>query len=183
MTYLIIVILAIACIISYFFVPTEVFAAFMIIWLGWSVYALMMKRRTEQNSSSSIFMEMRKNDRGHVFYNYISAFAKQSTWIDERMEVLGGFSETYVTLAEELKDSMEGNFEKANNYMRACDYNDMSSKKKYQEKIDALYKKNRIVLEKINELIEQLAEIENSADDVSTERVDDIIAALREMQL
>ena len=181
MTYLIIVLLAIACIVSFFYVPTWVFVVFVLIWLGWSVFALIFLRHTQEEEDASIFSQMRRNDRGRVFTQYINEFSRQSTWLEERAKVLEDFSESYSSLADDLKNAMQGNFEKANNYMRACDYRDVESKRKYKIKVDVLFKNNKEFLDKINNLIEQLAEIENSADDISTERVDDIIESLKEM--
>lgn len=181
MTYLIIVFLAIACIVSFFYVPTWVFAIFIMIWLGWSVFALFVMRRSDEEEEASVFYQMKKNDRGRIFTQYINGFSQQSGWLMERAKVLGDFSESYMSLADDLKDAMEGNFEKANNYMKACDYRDPESKRKYKIKIETLFQNNKEVLDKINDLIGQLAEIENSADDVSIERVDDIIESLKEM--
>ena len=181
MAYLIIAILAIACIVSFFYVPTWVFVIFVIIWLGWSIFALALQRHTDEEEEASVFSQMRKNDRGRIFSSYINNFIQQDRWLEERTAVLADFSESYMSLADDLKNAMQGNFEKANNYMRACDYRDAQSKNKYRGKIDALFQSNKEVLEKINDLIGQLAEIENSADDVDTTRVDDIIESLKEM--
>lgn len=182
MTYAIIAILAIACIISFFFVPAWVFAVFVVIWLAWSLYALLlMNKSAKEDESSNIFAMMKQNDKRRLFSNHIKSFQEQSVWIEERMEVLKGFSESYYSLAENLKEAMYGNFEKANNYMRACDYHNSESMQKYTCKINDLFNENKSILDKLNDLIEQLAEIDNSADNVDTGRVDDIIESLKQM--
>lgn len=187
MTYLIIVALAIACIISYFFVPTGVFAAFILIWLGWSVYALIKLKgsSTETSGESEIFLEMRQNDRGRIFFNYISGFRQQYSRLEERNETLRDFSgDGYEDCAESFRDAVLLNFEKAKNYMKACDYRDQASKKDYQSKIDALYRNNQNILNQQNELIGLLAEADNAAESehkANMARVEDIMASLREM--
>ena len=181
MAYAIIVLLAIACFISYFYVSTGVFAAFIVVWLAWSVYALFLQKKSDEEDEQSVFFRMRKNDKRHLFTKQINSFAQQDRWLDERMAVLKGFSENYASLAEDLKLAMEGNLEKANNYIRACDFNDPESRKKYTERISNIQTSNKLILDKINDLIEQLAEIENSADEIDTERIDDIIASLKEI--
>lgn len=180
MIYVIIIFLAALCIASYFFVPVWAFGIFIVVWLLWSVFALAVMRKggTEEES---IFSRMRKNDKGHIFGRYISNFSKQDSWLQERTKILGDFSPQYMDLAENLRQAMEANFEKANTYMKACDYNNEISKQNYRIKIEALYQNNCEIIEKINALISQLAELENTADEVNVERVDDIIASLKEI--
>ena len=179
MVYGIIVLLAILCIVSYFFVPTGVFAVFIIIWLGWSVYALVISGHGDEEDN--IFSEMKKNDKAHVFSKYINSFMLQDKWLDERAVTLQDFSPQYMDLAVSLKEAMNSNFEKANNYIKACDYHSDFSKRDYSAKVENLYQKNSEILERMNTLIGQLAEIENSSENVNMERIDDIISSLKEM--
>ena len=181
MIYGIIVLLAILCIASYFFVPTAVFAIFIVIWLLWSIFALVITSRSG-TEAESVFSRMRKNDKAHVFSKYINSFVTQDNWLTERVKTLQDFSPQYLDLVETLKDAMNSNFEKANNYMKACDYHNDFSRREYSRKVEALYQNNCEIIERINVLIGQLAELENSVDDVNMERIDDVIAALKEIQ-
>ena len=180
MVYVIIIVLAILCIASYFFVPTGVFAIFIGVWLIWSIYALAVVNRNG-TEEESVFSRMKKNDKAHVFSKYISNFSTQYNWLCERSVILQEFSPQYFDLAENLQNAMNANFEKANTYMKACDYHNDFSKQEYRNKVEALYQSNCQIIERINALIGQLAELENSADEVNIERVDDIIASLQEI--
>lgn len=180
MAYGIIVLLAVLCIISYFFVPLWVFGIFMVVWLLWSIFVLAVTRRTEPEEES-VFARMRRHDRSHIFGKYITSFANQDKWLLERTATLKEFSPEYLELALNLQSAMDANFEKADTYMKACDYHDDISKQKYRNKIDVLYHNNCEIIERINTLIGQLAELENSAEHVDMERVDDIIASLKEL--
>ncbi|MBR1865902.1 MAG: hypothetical protein IJ801_05285 [Lachnospiraceae bacterium] len=180
MIYIIIILLALLCIASYFIVPVWAFGIFIAVWLIWSLFALTVMRKSG-GAEDSVFSKMKKNDKGHIFGKYISSFVTQDRWLLERTAILRDFSPEYLDLAQNLQDAMDANFEKANTYMRACDYHDDISKQNYRNKIDVLYQNNCQIIEKINALIGQLAEIENTADEVNMERVDDILASLKEI--
>ncbi len=180
MAYGIIVVLAVLCIISFFYVPLWVFGIFMVVWLLWSVFVLAVLRKAEPEVES-VFARMRQHDRNHIFGRYIADFADQDKWLLERTAALQEFSPEYLDLAVNLQSAMDANFEKADTYMKACDYHDDASRQKYKNKIDMLYHNNCEIIDRINTLIGQLAELENSAEQVDMERVDDIIASLKEL--
>lgn len=179
--YGIIALLGIFCIISFFFLPIPAFAAIFAVWLGWSIFALKVLRKRDRIDDFSIFSEMRSNDRRGTFKKYIEGFAVQYDNLEERRKVLEEFSPEYNELADSVLDALNANFSKANRYMIACDYKNTSSVQKYTRKINDIFNENNLMIEKINALIGQLAEIENTADHVSTTNIDDLLEALKEM--
>ncbi len=153
------------------------------VWLAWAIILLILKKKGAQKDDKdlSVFDKMRVNDERKIFANFISGFEQQDEWLEKRKGVLAEFSESYVSLGEDMDRAMSSNFEKANNYMRACDYDDRDSVQKFTNKIGGLYKQNEAIVDKINDLIEQLAEVENTAEDVDTSHIDDILESLKQM--
>ncbi|MCR5624225.1 MAG: hypothetical protein K6G11_03170 [Lachnospiraceae bacterium] len=173
---------SLAAIFAIILLPLDMIAPIAGIWLAWIITMIVLKKKTiPEEAEKSIFDKMRENDRGKIFQGYIESFEEQEKWLQRRTKVLEEFSDSYASLGYDMDFAMKSNFEKANNYMRACDYEDRDNMENYRKKIDSLYMKNDEILDKINALIEQLAEIENTAEEVDTTHIDDLIESLKQM--
>ncbi len=177
-------VLGLLCLVGFFVLPKPIFVITLVAWLSWSVYSLktMNEATDETQIERNVFDEMKKNDRGKLFSRQISIFEGQQSRINDRLKILNEFSEgSYTSLGEDLRIAITGNFEKANNYIHACDFADRDSINQHMANLNNLCAENENTLDKINELINQLAEIENSTENVDTKHIDDLLESLRQI--
>ncbi|MDO5154552.1 MAG: hypothetical protein Q4D51_01170 [Eubacteriales bacterium] len=119
---------------------------------------------------------LKQADRKGIFRKQVAAFLTQKQSLEQRRNVVQSdekLNEVYELVCRQV----DNNIDSAIRFMEMYDYVQRPS----THYLDELYIENQKVMQDFNEVVEQFIKLENSAHDVDTSYMDDLIGSLKQM--
>ena len=115
-------------------------------------------------------------DKKGIFRKQVNGFIAQRQSLNERKGTIGD-DEKLQEVYELVCRQVENNIDSAIKFMEMYDY----VQRPGTRYLDDLFLENKQLIVNLNEVVEQFIKIENSAHDVDTTYIDDLLVSLREM--
>lgn len=119
---------------------------------------------------------LRQADRKGIFRKQVASFMKQRESLIQRQHVVEQ-DEKLNEVYEMVCRKVDNNIDSAIRFMEMYDYVQRPS----TYYLDQLYSENQKVMQEFNDVVEEFIKIENSAHDVDSSYMDDLISSLRQM--
>jgi hypothetical protein len=156
-----------------FVLPLPVVAVLGIVVVAFAIYSnyILLVRNQDEDYL------LKNADKHRIFRKQVEGFLNQKKSLEQRVAVIGDdekLQEVYDLVCRQV----DNNIASAVKFMEMYDYVQRPSTRY----LDDLFLENRQLIQNFNEVVEQFIKIENSAHDVDTSYIDDLLVSLRQMQ-